>query len=134
MRFLAACALVVVALALVAAGCGGDDEDTATPTVTETTGGTETDERGGATTDEPGEGDIANGEKVFATAGCGSCHTLSAAGTNGSVGPNLDDASPSYDKVVERTNGQGAMPSFEDDLSAREINDVAAFVSSSVDD
>ena len=68
-------------------------------------------------------------------AGCGGCHTLSAAGTNGSVGPNLDDASPSYDKVVERvTDGQGEMPSFKDDLSAQEINDVAAFVSSSVDD
>ncbi len=134
MRFLAACALVVVALALVAAGCGGDDEDKATPTVTETTGGTETDEDG-STTDEAVEGDVANGEEVFATAGCGGCHTLSAAGTNGSVGPNLDDASPSYDKVVERvTNGQGAMPSFKDDLSAQEINDVAAFVSSSVDD
>ena len=135
MRFLAACALVVVALVVVAAGCGGDDEDTATPTVTETTGGTETDEDGGATTDEPVEGDVANGEEVFATAGCGGCHTLSAAGTNGSVGPNLDDASPSYDKVVERvTDGQGVMPSFKDDLSAQEINDVAAFVSSSVDD
>ena len=135
MRFFAACALVVVALALVAAGCGGDDEDTATPTVTETTGVTETDEDGGATTDEPVEGDVANGEEVFATAGCGGCHTLSAAGTNGSVGPNLDDASPSYDKVVERvTDGQGVMPSFKDDLSAQEINDVAAFVSSSVDD
>jgi len=135
MRFLAACALVVVALVVVAAGCGGDDEDTATPTVTETTGGTETDEDGGATTDELVEGDVANGEEVFATAGCGGCHTLSAAGTNGSVGPNLDDASPSYDKVVERvTDGQGVMPSFKDDLSAQEINDVAAFVSSSVDD
>lgn len=42
--------------------------------------------------------------------------------------------SPSYDKVVERvTNGQGAMPSFADDLSAQEIQDVAAFVSSSVE-
>ena len=93
------------------------------------------DEDGGATTDEPVEGDVASGEEVFATAGCGGCHTLSAAGTNGSVGPNLDDASPSYDKVVERvTDGQGAMPSFKDDLSAQEINDVAAFVSSSVDD
>ena len=84
------------------------------------------------TTDESVEGDVANGEQVFATAGCGGCHTLAAAGTNGSVGPNLDDASPSYDKVVERvTNGQGAMLSFKDDLSAQEINDVAAFVSSS---
>jgi mono/diheme cytochrome c family protein len=131
MRLLVACALVVAALALVAAGCGGDDEDTATPTVTETTGGTETDD-GGTTTDEPVEGDVAAGEEVFATAGCGGCHTLSAAGSIGSVGPNLDDASPSFDLVVERvTNGQGAMPSFKDDLSAQQIDDVAAYVSSS---
>ena len=126
MRLLAACALVLAALALLGAGCGGDDEDSTTPPAA-----TETD--GGVTTDEPAEGDAAAGEEVFATAGCGGCHTLSAAGTNGSVGPNLDDASPSFDKVVERvTNGQGVMPSFKDDLTAQQINDVAAYVSSSV--
>ena len=131
MRVLAACALVVAALALLAAGCGGDDEDTATPpTATETVGGTETDDD--TTTDESVEGDAAKGEQVFASAGCGGCHTLAAAGASGNVGPNLDDASPSYDKVVERvTNGQGVMPSFKGDLSTQEINDVAAFVSSS---
>ena len=44
--------------------------------------------------------------------------------------PDLDAASPSYDKVVERvTNGRGAMPSFADTLS-EQIQDVAAYVSS----
>ncbi len=132
MKLLAAFALVLASLALVGAGCGGDDEDTAEPTPTATETVTETD--AGTTTDEAAEGDAANGEQVFASAGCGGCHTLAAAGTSGSVGPDLDDASPSYDKVVERvTNGQGAMPSFKDDLTSQEINDVAAFVSSSVD-
>ena len=37
-------------------------------------------------------GDAAAGETVFASAGCGACHTLSAAGSSGTVGPNLDDA------------------------------------------
>jgi plastocyanin len=34
---------------------------------------------------------VVNGKKLF-VAKCGSCHTLSHAGTNGVVGPNLDDA------------------------------------------
>jgi mono/diheme cytochrome c family protein len=109
------------ALALVAAGCGGDDNSgTAepTPVTTETTAGQ--------------AGDAANGKTVYASAGCGGCHTFEAAGSTGSVGPNLDDAAPSYDAVVTQvTNGGGAMPSFEDKLTAQEIRDVAAFVSGS---
>jgi cbb3-type cytochrome c oxidase subunit III len=35
--------------------------------------------------------DTAAGQKLF-TANCGACHTLAAAGTSGTVGPNLDDA------------------------------------------
>jgi cbb3-type cytochrome c oxidase subunit III len=35
--------------------------------------------------------DTQNGQQLF-TANCGSCHTLSAAGTSGTIGPNLDDA------------------------------------------
>ena len=47
------------------------------------------------------------------------------------MGPNLDDAQPSYDMVVERvTNGAGVMPSFKDQLSEKQIMDVAAYVSS----
>lgn len=78
-----------------------------------------------------GEGDAAAGKEVFASAGCGSCHTLADAGASGSVGPNLDSAKPSYDLVVDRvTNGQGAMPSFKGQLDEQQIKDVAAYVSS----
>jgi sulfite dehydrogenase len=98
------------------------------PAETETTGG------GGGTTGAEGTGDPAAGEAVFASAGCGGCHTLAAAGSGGAIGPNLDDTSPSYDKVVERvTDGKGAMPSFADQLSEQQIQDVAAYVSQSTE-
>ena len=78
-----------------------------------------------------GAGDAAAGKEVFASAGCGSCHTLADAGTTGAVGPNLDDAKPPAELVVERvTNGMGVMPSFSDSLSEQQIADVAAYVSS----
>jgi mono/diheme cytochrome c family protein len=79
----------------------------------------------------PSGGDAAAGKAVFESAGCTSCHTLKAAGSNGTVGPNLDDRKPSADKVIERvTNGKGAMPPFKGQLSEKQIQDVAAFVSS----
>ncbi|HET9242060.1 MAG TPA: c-type cytochrome [Gaiella sp.] len=114
--------LFVALLLLVAAGCGGDDDsDTAEPPAATTTD---------TTTDEGDEtGDAANGEMVFASAGCGGCHTFEAAGSSASVGPNLDESSASFDEVVEQvTNGGGAMPAFGDELSEQEIRDVAAFV------
>jgi mono/diheme cytochrome c family protein len=75
---------------------------------------------------------IAEGKRIFASAGCVACHTLKAAGATGNVGPNLDDRKPSYDKVIERvTNGKPPMPSFRGKLSASEIQAVARFVSSS---
>jgi mono/diheme cytochrome c family protein len=74
-------------------------------------------------------GDAAAGEAVFASAGCGGCHVLSAAGSNGTVGPSLDAATPAEALVVERvTNGKGAMPPFADRLSEQQIADVAAYV------
>jgi cytochrome c553 len=103
-------------------------------------GGTETEPAGtetepGGTTDGDESGDPGAGEEVFASAGCGSCHALAAAGSTGQIGPDLDEASPSYDKVVERvTEGAGVMPSFADQLTPQQIQDVAAFVSTSVDD
>jgi mono/diheme cytochrome c family protein len=73
----------------------------------------------------------AEGKDVFASAGCGSCHTLADAGSSGTVGPNLDDAKPDDALVTDRvTNGQGAMPSFKGQLSEDEIVAVAAYVSS----
>jgi cbb3-type cytochrome c oxidase subunit III len=78
-----------------------------------------------------GGGGAADGKAVFADAGCGGCHTLKAAGATGNVGPNLDDAKPAKDLVVDRvTNGKGVMPSFKDSYSAEQIAAVADFVSS----
>jgi mono/diheme cytochrome c family protein len=97
-------------------------------TPTETTPTETTPTETGAT---EGQGDPVAGKEVFLSAGCVACHTLADAGSSGTVGPNLDAASPSPDKVVERvTNGQGAMPSFKDQLSEQQIQDVAAYVSS----
>ena len=131
--------LAALVLAFPVAGCGGGDDDTTAPETVENGGGTtdtgETGETGdtGETETEGGggEGDAANGKKIFASAGCGSCHTLADAGSSGTVGPNLDDAKPDHELVVERvTNGSGVMPSFSDQLSEQEIQDVAAYVSS----
>jgi mono/diheme cytochrome c family protein len=83
------------------------------------------------TTPSSGAGDATAGKAVFASAGCGACHTLAAAGSKGAVGPNLDQKKPPYDLVVNRvTNGKGVMPSFKGKLGEQQIKDVAAYVSS----
>jgi mono/diheme cytochrome c family protein len=123
-------ALLLTALALLAAGCY-EGEVTATPETVEGTIPEET--TGGGNADLPAlelTGDPAAGEEVFASSGCGACHTFSAAGSSGNVGPNLDDASPSYELAVERvTLGQGGMPAFGEQLEPQQIADVSAFVS-----
>jgi sulfite dehydrogenase len=74
-------------------------------------------------------GDAAAGKAVFDSAGCAGCHTLADAGASGAVGQNLDDAQPPHELVIDRvTNGAGAMPSFADQLSEQQIQDVAAYV------
>jgi mono/diheme cytochrome c family protein len=75
------------------------------------------------------EGDPAAGKEVFASAGCGSCHTLSDAGTSGTVGPNLDESSVDYAAAVEQiANGGGGMQAYSGTLSEEEIANVAAYV------
>ena len=79
-----------------------------------------------------GAGGAVDGKAIFAEAGCGGCHTLEAADASGTVGPNLDDAKPSKELVIDRvTNGKGAMPSFKDSYSTEQIAAVADFVVSS---
>ena len=76
-------------------------------------------------------GAAADGEALF-TVNCGSCHTLSAAGTSGQVGPNLDEVSldaAEIESVVR--GGLGPMPAFEGQLSDQEIAAVAEFVAGS---
>jgi|SRR5438270_8506884 len=77
----------------------------------------------------PVQGDPAAGKQVFASAGCGGCHTLKAAGASGTVGPNLDDLKPAYDKIVHQVEvGGGPMPAFKGQLSQTQIDNVSAFV------
>jgi cytochrome c6 len=69
-----------------------------------------------------------DGKALFSD-NCGSCHTLSAAGTSGSVGPNLDGVgldAATIEGIVR--DGRGAMPTFGDKLSADEISAIAQFV------
>jgi hypothetical protein len=69
------------------------------------------------------------GAKVFSSAGCGGCHTLSAARSTGQTGPNLDQLKPSHGAVVRQVSaGGGGMPSFAGKLSRGQIDDVASFV------
>ncbi len=70
-----------------------------------------------------------DGKTIF-TQNCGSCHTLAAAGTNGTTGPNLDQLKPSLKAAIKQvTNGGGVMPAFKDQLSEKQIQAVAKFVS-----
>jgi mono/diheme cytochrome c family protein len=93
---------------------------------TTTTGTTTTTPSGGG-----GGGSTAQGKQVFASAGCGGCHTLKDAGTSGNVGPNLDTLKPAKAVVARQvTNGGGAMPAFKGQLTPAQIDAVAAYVSS----
>ena len=75
------------------------------------------------------KGDPTAGKAVFASAGCSGCHTLKAANATGKVGPDLDQLKPAEDVVVHQVeHGGGAMPAFQGQLSAKQIQDVAAFV------
>jgi mono/diheme cytochrome c family protein len=72
----------------------------------------------------------ASGARVFASAGCGGCHTLKAANSSGTTGPNLDGLRPSADTVSATVkSGGGGMPSFSGKLSDAQIAAVATYVS-----
>jgi outer membrane protein assembly factor BamB len=69
-----------------------------------------------------------NGKQIFIS-NCGSCHRLGAAGTSGSVGPNLDQLKPDAATVEQQVrNGGAGMPSFEGRLSNAQIAAVANYV------
>ena len=93
----------------------------------------------GAGTTGPGNPKV--GEALFLRAGifCSSCHTLKAAGSTGRDGPNLDQAKPSYARIVDFiTNGRPptkrwptGSPGFggrHAELPKKDIQDIAAFV------
>jgi mono/diheme cytochrome c family protein len=129
--------LPLVALALALAGCGGGKVVEPLPvtvigTVPKAPTGT------------------AAGKALFLANGCGGCHTFKPAGTNGKVGPDLDnlaaDAKKANKGSVEEYTRQsienpdayvvpgyskGVMPSFAGKLTDSQINELVAFLTKS---
>lgn len=122
MRILAA--IASLAAVLVLAACGSQGEISASPETVVGSVPQPTTEKV-----EVPKGDPAAGAEVFASAGCGSCHVLAAAGTSGTVGPNLDEVKPTAEKAyVQIRDGGGGMPPYKDQLSEQQIADVTAYV------
>jgi mono/diheme cytochrome c family protein len=127
-RFPIAALLVACALAAGAAACSPTDDD-------ETTGNSADEAR---TSPEPAEGEQPlgteeeRGKELF-TSNCGSCHTLDAAGTQGQIGPNLDEAQVDEAEVLKVIDqggrGSGNMP--PDLVTGEDAKAVAAFVAGS---
>lgn len=93
----------------------------------------EAEEAGGAGGEE--------GKQVFTASGCGSCHTLAAAGASGTIGPDLDEVLPGKEPAFIRESivepeaqiasgySAGIMPStFKTSLSSAELEALVAFL------
>jgi cbb3-type cytochrome c oxidase subunit III len=69
-----------------------------------------------------------NGKQIFVTK-CGGCHTLRAAKTSGTRGPNLDSLKPPFDRAKQQViHGGGIMPAFKGILTDKQIEVVARYV------
>jgi cytochrome c oxidase subunit II len=87
--------------------------------------------QGGGSAGGGGGGGEIDAKGVF-TANCAACHTLSKAGTNGQVGPNLDQLSIAPAAVEQQIRkGGGGMPPFEGQLSDDEIKALVQYLTGS---
>jgi mono/diheme cytochrome c family protein len=83
-----------------------------------------------ATSTTPARPPSASASTVFDT-NCAGCHTLAAARSSGTIGPNLDQLRPPRALVIRQvTNGGGGMPAFRGRLSSSQIAAVSSYVSS----
>jgi len=115
-------------------GGGGGSATAAAPT--ESAGGTGATGATGAAGGGGGGGGggnaaaLAEGKQIF-TQNCGTCHTLSDAGTSGTVGPVLDQLKPDKQRVLNAIKnggaGSGAMPA--NIVTGKEAEAVATYVS-----
>ncbi|QIM48867.1 MULTISPECIES: cytochrome c [Alcaligenaceae] len=75
---------------------------------------------------------LQRGKELFvskAVPACAVCHTLKDAGSQGAIGPNLDELKPSADRIMKvLKDGMGAMPSFANSLSQEDMEAVTAYV------
>jgi mono/diheme cytochrome c family protein len=110
-------------------GGGGGGESAASSGGSSSSGG------GGTTTSESsggGGGGASDQGKLIFTQSCGTCHTLADAGTNGQVGPVLDDVKPDKKRVLAALKkggiGSGTMPA--NLVTGKDADAVAEYVSS----
>jgi mono/diheme cytochrome c family protein len=87
------------------------------------------------------------GEQIFTAAGCGACHTFGKAGTNGNIGPNLDelaaqagnrtDLSPEEytsesildpDAFTAEGFQSGVMPAYEGRLNEKQVQALTEYL------
>jgi len=93
---------------------------------------------------EPPKVEGGPGAQVFANNGCGGCHTLAAANSGGTTGPNLDEALPGQstamieedivdpNAVIAKGYPANVMPgNFGETLSKKELEDLIEFLSES---
>ena len=130
--------LLSLVLAVFVVSCGGGQTVTPTP---ETVEGTIAE----PTTPDLAKGNAEAGKAVYeeANPGCGTCHTFKAAGSDGDLGPNLDEVLSSehgtpehiYESIVnpdaEITEGfkAGVMPkTYGEELSDQQLADLVAFL------
>lgn len=75
---------------------------------------------------------IALGKQLFmsgTTPACAVCHSLNDAGSQGAVGPVLDELKPDAARVAKAVkSGIGQMPPFGDKLSEEQVAALAAYV------
>ena len=150
--------IVVMVVVIVAAGTTTDNSSSvglgALPVTTQTPGNPSTSSSStsssstGGSTSTGGGGNAANGKTVFTgSSGCSGCHTFTAAGSNGTIGPNLDSLSSDAQKAGQPLDqfvmtsitdpnkyiapgfSAGTMPTtFGTSLSQSDLADLVAFI------
>ena len=123
---MAAAILAVLAAAAIVTACGTtDDSETTENADTQATPASQADE-------QPLDAETEKGRELFVS-NCGTCHTLDAAGTQGSIGPNLDEAQVDEAEVLQVIEqggrGSGNMPA--NLVTGEDAQAVAKFVAES---
>ena len=129
--------LLLPVLVALLAGCGSGT--TAAPTAATVVGS--------LPSAAPTTGDATGGKTLYASSGCGGCHTFKPAGSAGKVGPDLDNLAADAQKANQGPLDQytftsiknpssyvvpgfndGVMPNYGSQLTDKQIADIAAFL------